>query len=123
MMDEEDDRSTAANMILPMAIIATVDDDDEYLVRRTQQRARSDGRCGARFLAGPVEENGRSRTERQKKDEYITTRHTFGSSHCHVGLCTSSSSSSRSNNSTTIAPFIITVGPGRDRQSRDVGDE
>lgn len=71
MMDEEDDSSTAANMILPMAIIATVDDDDEYLVRRTQQRARSDGRCGARFLAGPVEENGRSRTERQKKDEYL----------------------------------------------------
>lgn len=67
MMDEEDDSSTAANMILPMAIIATVDDDDEYLPSPSDEG----GRCGARFLAGPVEENGRSRTERQKKDEYL----------------------------------------------------
>ena len=63
-MDEEDDSSTAANMILPMVIIATVDDDDEYLVRRT---SRQDGRCGARFLAGPVEEM--DGLERPKEDD------------------------------------------------------
>jgi hypothetical protein len=39
-MDEEDDSSTAANMILPMVIIATVD-VDEYLVRRSSRGSTS----------------------------------------------------------------------------------
>jgi hypothetical protein len=119
MMDEEDDSSTAANMILPMAIIATVDDDDEYLVRRTKE-----GDVGLGFWRDLLKKmDGLAPSVKRRMSIYITPRHTFGSSHCHVGLCTSSSSSSRSNNSTTIAPFIITVGPGRDRQSHDVGDE